>query len=80
MPLSSYSDSDTDKHEGLQIFSSGTPVCWNRDDWTFFKHAMINAFESSLLDQIATGMEALDLTPNDERERHKNVVRARIDI
>ncbi|CAI5700441.1 unnamed protein product [Peronospora effusa] len=111
MSLSSDSDSDTGKRKCFKIGSSGTPVRWNGDDWTFYKHAMINAFEESLLDQIAIGKETLDDTWNaeqkgefkkkqakikiliyriafdetceasdDERDRHGDVVRTRIDI
>ncbi|RMX67916.1 hypothetical protein DD238_000510 [Peronospora effusa] len=59
MLLSLDSDSDTGKHEGFRIGSSGIPVRWNGDDWTFYQHAMINAFEERLLDQIAIGKETL---------------------
>ncbi|KAG6946690.1 hypothetical protein JG687_00016565, partial [Phytophthora cactorum] len=35
------------KQKGYKIGSSGTPVNRNGDDGTFYKHAMLNAFEMS---------------------------------
>ncbi|GMF25211.1 unnamed protein product [Phytophthora fragariaefolia] len=67
------SDSEDDKkHKGFKIGSSGTPVNWNGDDWTFYKHAMLNAFEKSLLDDIATGAATEDATwDQDEKDAFK---------
>ncbi|CAH0481204.1 unnamed protein product [Peronospora belbahrii] len=49
-----YSSIDLDeKSMGFKIGSLGTPVRWDREDWTFYKYAMLNAFEESLLDDIA---------------------------
>ncbi|KAG3110206.1 hypothetical protein PI124_g14807 [Phytophthora idaei] len=48
MPSSSDSeDGKGKKQKGYKIGSSGTPVNWNGDDGTFYKHAMRNAFEMS---------------------------------
>ncbi|KAE9301123.1 hypothetical protein PF008_g22837 [Phytophthora fragariae] len=59
----SSSDSEDDKKlKNFKIGSSGTPINWNGDDWTFYKHAMLNAFEKSLLDEIATGKATEDAT------------------
>lgn len=33
---------------------------WNRKDWTFYKHEMINAFEESLMNEIALGTVVKD--------------------
>ena len=62
------SDSDTYKDKSFRIGLSATPVHWNGDDWTFYKHAMINDFEDSLLDQIAIGKETLDDSWDDDRK------------
>ena len=51
-----YSSSDSDENsKGFKIGSSGTPVRWDGEDWTLYKYAMLNAFEDSLLDDIAKG-------------------------
>ena len=66
----SFSDSESDagRRTGCKIGSAGTPVQWNGDDWTFYKHAMMNMFEESLLDQIAIGKECLDASWSDEEK------------
>ena len=55
-----YSSSDSEdgkrkKHKGIKLGSQGTPVNWNGEDYLFYKHAMLNAFEQNLLDEIAAG-------------------------
>ncbi|GMF63085.1 unnamed protein product [Phytophthora fragariaefolia] len=67
----SSSDSEDDKkHKNLKIGSLDTPVNWNGDDWTFYmyKHAMLNAFEKSLLDEIATGKATEDVTWDQDKK------------
>ncbi|KAG2891233.1 hypothetical protein PC114_g17077 [Phytophthora cactorum] len=56
------------KQKGYKIGSSGTPVNRNGDDGTFYKHAMLNAFEMSLLDGIATSAETEDSTWDQEKK------------
>ncbi|OWY91730.1 hypothetical protein PHMEG_00039572 [Phytophthora megakarya] len=63
--MSSSLDTDNHKrsnHKDFKVGSTGTPINWNGDDSTLYKHAMINAFEKSLLDEIATGKETEDST------------------
>ena len=55
-----YSSSDSEdgkrkRNKEIKLGSQGTPVNWNGEDWTFYKHAMLNAFEQNLLDEIAAG-------------------------
>ncbi|KAG1698624.1 hypothetical protein DVH05_014582 [Phytophthora capsici] len=74
--MSSSSDSDdgrSRKRKGFKIGSSGTPVNWNGEYWTFYKHAMLNAFEKSLLDQIALGndIEKAEWDQDDKNEFKK---------
>ncbi|OWY96196.1 LOW QUALITY PROTEIN: hypothetical protein PHMEG_00033599 [Phytophthora megakarya] len=52
--MSSSDSVDGKKHKSFKIGSSGTPANWNGDGWSFYKHAMLNVFEKSLLDEIAT--------------------------
>ena len=68
--LSSLSDSDSDGEERNEftIGHAGTPIHWNGDGRKFYKHAMMNAFEESLLDQIAIGEECQDVSWNDEEK------------
>ena len=68
MTISSDPDSETGRRERFRIGSSGTPVRWNGDDWTFYKHAMINDFEEGLLDHIAIGKETLDDSLDDDEK------------
>ena len=68
MLLSSESDSDRGKRKGFKIYSSRTLARWNGDDWTFYKHAMINDFEEGLLDHIAIGKETLDDSLDDDEK------------
>ncbi|KAE8903830.1 hypothetical protein PF005_g11108 [Phytophthora fragariae] len=75
------SDSEDDKkHKGFKIGSSGTPVNWNGDDWTFYKHAMLNAFEKSLLDEIATGAPTEDATWHQDKKDAFKKKQAKIKI
>ncbi|KAG3079981.1 hypothetical protein PI125_g20581, partial [Phytophthora idaei] len=69
--MSSLADSDgggKSKRKGFTIGSSGTTVRWDGEDWAFFKHAMLNAFEESLLDDIATGAETKDASWDDDKK------------
>ncbi|KAG2802734.1 hypothetical protein PC116_g18231, partial [Phytophthora cactorum] len=69
--MSSLADSDgggKSKHKGFKIGSSGTPVRWDGEDWTFYKHAMLNAVEENLLDDIATGAETKDASWDNEKK------------
>ncbi|KAG6949402.1 hypothetical protein JG688_00014635 [Phytophthora aleatoria] len=48
------------KQKGYKTGSSGTPVNWNGDDGTFYKHAMLNAFEMTkikILTQVSLLMK-----------------------
>uniref|UniRef100_M4C293 Uncharacterized protein n=1 Tax=Hyaloperonospora arabidopsidis (strain Emoy2) TaxID=559515 RepID=M4C293_HYAAE len=68
--MSSSSDSDVRKakRKSFKIGYSGTPVRWDGEDWTFYKHAMINAFEENLLDKIALFKEVLNEICNERRK------------
>ena len=48
------------KRKSFKIESSGTPVRWNGEGRTFYKHAMINVFGEKHLIEIALGKEVLD--------------------
>ena len=66
-----YSSSDSDENsKGFKIGSSGTPVRWDGEDWTLYKYAMLNAFEDSLLDDIAKGHVVED-EDSDKEEKGK---------
>ncbi|OWZ13842.1 hypothetical protein PHMEG_00012772 [Phytophthora megakarya] len=80
--MSSSSDSDDGKfkRKSFKIGSSGTPVRWNGEDWTFYKHAMMNAFEKSLLDEIALGKEVKDENWDDEKKGEFKKKQAKIKI
>ena len=80
--MSSLSDSDAGKakRKSFKIGSSGTLVRWNGEDWTFYKHAMINAFEENLLDEIALGKEVLDESWNDIKKSDYMRKQAKIQI
>ncbi|GMF35188.1 unnamed protein product [Phytophthora fragariaefolia] len=81
--MSSSSDSDDggkSKRKGFKIGSSGTPVRWDGEDWTCYKHAMLNAFEKSLLDGIATGRETEDASWDEEKKGEFNKKQAKFKI
>ncbi|CCI47296.1 unnamed protein product [Albugo candida] len=50
------------------------------DDWTFYKRTMMNAFEESLLVQIAIGEEREDKIWNDDEKGEVKKSKARIKI
>ncbi|KAL0583080.1 hypothetical protein ABG067_006995 [Albugo candida] len=62
-----YATASTPKANVL-IIRVGTPIHWNGNDWTFYKQAMMNATEESLLDQIAIGGKCQDVSWNDEEK------------
>ncbi|GMF46166.1 unnamed protein product [Phytophthora fragariaefolia] len=81
--MSSSSDSDDggkSKRKGFKNGSSGTPVRWDGADWTFYKHARLNAFEKSLLDGIATGRETEDASWDEEKKGDFKKKQAKIKI
>ncbi|KAG3001777.1 hypothetical protein PC121_g19763, partial [Phytophthora cactorum] len=81
--MSSLADSDGGgkiKHKGFKIGSSGTPVRWDGEDWTFYKHAMLNAVEENLLDDIATGAETEDASWDNEKKGNFKKKQAKIKI
>ncbi|GMF51742.1 unnamed protein product [Phytophthora fragariaefolia] len=81
--MSSSSDSDDggkSKRKGFKISSSGTPVRRDGEDWTFYKHAMLNAFEKSLLDGIATVRETEDASLDEEKKGEFKKKQAKIKI
>ena len=80
MTISSDPDSETGRRERFRIGSSGTPVRWNGDNWTFYKHAMINAFEESFLDQISIGKETPDDSWDDDEKGESKKKQAKINI
>ncbi|KAJ8544544.1 hypothetical protein ON010_g11724 [Phytophthora cinnamomi] len=44
------------------------PVRWDSEVWTFYKHAILNAFEKILLNGITTGSETEDASWDDEKK------------
>ncbi|GMF53554.1 unnamed protein product, partial [Phytophthora fragariaefolia] len=83
--MSSSSDSvdsrkSKSKRKGFKIGSSGTPVRWDGGDWTFYKHAMQNAFEKNLLDGIAKGDETEDTAWDDVKKGEFKKKQAEIKI
>ncbi|KAL0586876.1 hypothetical protein ABG067_003496 [Albugo candida] len=69
---SSDSDSDGEERNEFKIGHAGAPIRWGGDDWTFYKHVMMNAFEESLFDQIAIGEKSEDKSwDDDEKEESK---------
>ncbi|OWZ09602.1 Copia type Polyprotein [Phytophthora megakarya] len=73
-------DSGKSKRKGFKIGSSGTPVRWDGEDWTFYKNAMVNAFEKSLLDGIADGTEKEDPNWTDEEKGKYKKKQAKVKI
>ncbi|OWZ17093.1 hypothetical protein PHMEG_0009012 [Phytophthora megakarya] len=78
--MSSSDDEDGKKHKSFKIGSSGTPVNWNGDDWSFNNHDMLNAFEKSLLDEIATGAATEVVTWDQEKKDAFKKKQAKIKI
>ncbi|GMF47884.1 unnamed protein product [Phytophthora fragariaefolia] len=83
--MSSSSDSDDSrksksKRKGFKIGSSGTPVRWDGEDWTFYKHAMQNAFEKNFLDGIAKFDETEDTAWDDVKKEEFKKKQAEIKI
>ncbi|POM75690.1 Hypothetical protein PHPALM_7171 [Phytophthora palmivora] len=73
MSSPSYSeDAKNKKLENFKIGPSVTPVNGNGDAWSFYKHVILNAFEMSLLDEIATGKVTEDATwDQDQEDKYK---------
>ncbi|OWZ10168.1 hypothetical protein PHMEG_00017026 [Phytophthora megakarya] len=81
--MSSSSESDDgsrNKHKGFKISSSGTSVRWDGEDWTLYKHAVVNAFEQSLLDGIADDTEKEDPAWPEEKKGKLKKKQAKIKI
>ncbi|GMF53792.1 unnamed protein product [Phytophthora fragariaefolia] len=83
--MSSSSDSgdsrkSKSKRKGFKIGSSGTPIRWDGEDCTFYKHAMQNAFEKNLLDGIAKGDETEDTAWDDVKKGEFKKKQAEIKI
>ncbi|KAG6610395.1 succinyl-CoA:3-ketoacid coenzyme A transferase [Phytophthora cinnamomi] len=49
-------------------FGGYPPVRWDSEVWTFYKHAILNAFEKILLYGITTGSETEDASWDDEKK------------